>query len=252
MIRTARKPNPGPRLARCLALVAVLGLPVGVVAQTGPQVGAQSAPASRTIVTAPLQDLSPADSLGERAQRLWDDVLGVFGAGVGSTGFMRNHRTATQRPAHMRDDFAWLMDIAGFKLKEIESAVGLIPTLGLTFGQARELTEADRDYVERQLERHARLHGGPLAVVQRTIVRAVLDASELGGFAVEKVEVDFFPLPKVKFVLAPADAPLGVESARIMRAIDRLNARIQTLSPAQQGFGITPPMTPPAMRPASL
>ncbi|WP_431285183.1 hypothetical protein ACQW02_10460 [Humitalea sp. 24SJ18S-53] len=230
--------------ATSLALVAMLALPgIGT---------AQTAPSGRTVVTAPLQDLAASDTFGERVQQLWTDMLGLFGMGLGSSGFMRSHNAAAQRQAQMRDDFAWLMDIAGFKLKEIESSVGIIPTLGLTFGQARELTEADRDYVERQLERHARLHGGPLAVVQRTIVRAVLDASELGSFSVDKVEVDFFPLPSVKFVLAPSDAPLGIESARIMRAIDRLNARIQTMSPSQQGFGITPPLSPPRVRPASL
>ncbi len=52
------------------------------------------------------------------------------------------------------------MDIAGYKLKEIESSISLLPSLSLTFGQARELTDADRDYVERMLERHARRNPG--------------------------------------------------------------------------------------------
>lgn len=204
----------------------------------------------QTAVTVPLQDLASSDSFGERAGRLWSDLFGGFGFGTGS--FIQRHGTVTQPQAELRKDFAWLMDIAGYKLKQIESAVGIIPTLGMTFGQARELTEADRDYVERQLSRHAQAHVGPMAIIQRTIVRAVLDASEIGGFGVDRVEVEFFPLPKVKFALAPVDAPLSAEAARIMRAIDRLNARLQTMPPHQQGFDLAPPRASSALRPVML
>jgi hypothetical protein len=240
---------PAPPI-KVLAAIAVLALPGAAPAQILQPAPGIAAP--RTVVTVPLQDLPISESLGERAGRLWSDLLGTFGLGMGSGHFMRSHSAAVHNQAQLREDFSWLMDIAGFKLKEIDSSIGIIPTLGLTFGQARELTAADREYVERQLERHARRNAGPLALMQRTIVRAVLDASEIGGFAVEKVEVHLFPLPKVKFALAPADAPLGIEAARIMRAIDRLNVRIQTISPHQQGVDIAPPLAPPVLRPAAL
>jgi hypothetical protein len=235
---------------KVLAMVAVLAWPGGAPAQTAQSLLGTNAP--RTMVTVPLQDLPISESLGERAGRLWSDLLGTFGMGMGSGHFMRSHSAAAQSQYQQREDFSWLMDIAGFKLKEIDSSIGVIPTLGLTFGQARELTAADREYVERQLERHARRNAGVMALMQRTIVRAVLDASEIRGFAVEKVEVHLFPLPKVKFALAPADAPLGIEAARIMRAIDRLNLRIQTISPHQQGVDIAPPLASPMLRPAAL
>jgi hypothetical protein len=202
------------------------------------------------VVVAPLQDLQPAGSFGERAERLWIDVLDFFGFGSGPNYFMRSYATV-QRGRGQSEDFTWLMDIAGYKLKEIESSVSLIPSISLTFAMARELTEADREYVERMLDRHARNHAGPMAAIQRTIVRGILDASELGTFAVEKVEVDLFPLPKVKFVLAPIDAPLGLEASRIMRAIDRLNARVQSMSARPQGFDLPPPPSA-GPRPASL
>lgn len=49
----------------------------------------------------------------------------------------------------------------------------------------------------------------------------------------DKVEVDLQPLPRVKFQLSPADAPLGVETSPILRAIDRLNNRVQALARQQ-------------------
>ena len=246
----AAPPTRRSRAARLL----LRAMPVALPLLAAGNVTAQPATAPttpRTAVTAPLQDLPPAGTIGERAERLWADMLDLFGLSAGSSHFMRSHG-AMQRGRQQHDDFAWLMDIAGYKLKEIESSVGLIPSLGLTFGQARELTEADRDYVERMLERHARRNPGPVAVIQRTIVRGILDATEIGGFSVDKVEVDLFPLPKVKFVLTPTDAPLGIEASRILRAIDRLNMRVQGMAPRQQGLDLPPRTEGRALRPASL
>lgn len=207
---------------------------------------------SRSTVTVPLQDLPQSESFGERAGRLWSGVTGLLGFAPTRDQFMRSAAQAERRHAHARDEFSWLMNIAGFRLKEIESHVGLIPGLSLTFGHARELTEADRDYVEQQLERHARRNPGPLSAMQRSIVRAVLDASELGGFSVEKVEIDVFPLPQVKFVLAPPDAPLGGDTARILRQIDRLQQRLQNPGPRTRDIELLPTPQFPLVRPAAL
>lgn len=232
-------------------LAGSLALPLlaGAVAQAQPALPEpQNSP--RTMVTVPLQDLAE-DGLADRAGELWGSVLGLFGFSSGTSHFMRRHSALRSSRTH-DDDFTWLMDIAGYKLKEIESSIGLIPSFGLTFGQARELTEADRDYVERMLNRHARRNPGPVAVIQRTIVRGILDATEIGGFSVDKVDVDLFPLPRVKFVLTPTDAPLGIEASRILRAIDRLNARVQGMATRPQGMDLPREPQAPALRPVTL
>lgn len=236
-------------LRKALPLFLFLALPAFALAETVPSAAGPQQP--RTVVTVPLQDLPHSPSFGERAERFWFDLLGRLGlSSFGSDHFVRSHNMLNRQQAQMRDDFTWLMDIAGYKLKEIESSVGLIPSLSLTFGHARELTEADREYVERSLTRHARNHPGPLAAMQRAIVRSILDASEIGHFAVEKVQVDLFPLPKVTFALAPIDPPLSPEASRIMRAIDRMNARLQSMAPHPQGFERLP-STPPGIQPAA-
>ncbi|NKC32291.1 hypothetical protein [Falsiroseomonas selenitidurans] len=251
---TQRPPGRASHRGTRLLALPVLALTLAALAPSGPApaqpVAAPAAP--RTVVTAPLQDLPTSGSLSERAEDLWTSALGLFGFSSGTSYFMRRHG-ALQRGRAAQDDFTWLMDISGYKLKEIESSVGLIPGFSLTFGQARELTEADRDYVERMLERHAQRNNGPLALVQRTIVRGILDATEIGGFTVDKVEVDLFPLPKVKFVLTPTDAPVGLEASRILRAIDRLNARVQGMA-TQRPQGMDLPQTPMStpLRPVTL
>jgi len=233
-------PHCPTRPIAALALLGALALPLTAMAQPS------------TVVTVPLQELPPSPTLGERAGELWSGLLGQLGITPGTGGLMRSAADTARRHARARDDFAWLMDVAGYKLKEIESSVSLIPSLSLTFGQARELTEADRDHVERQLERHARRNPGAFEAMQRAIVRAVLEASEIGGFSVEKVEIDLFPWPKVKLQLVPADAPVGVDAARILRAIDRLNQQLQERRAQAPELPFPPATLTPFLQPATL
>jgi len=186
--------------------------------------------APRAVPGIPLQELANGDTFLETVGRYWEGVRGLFS--IRSTISVASSAHATQTSD---TDFQWLMNIAGYKLKEIESTISLLPGLGLNFAQARELTDADRDYVERELERHARLYPGPLAAIQRSIVYGVLEASDLGKFAIDKVEIDLLPLPKVKILMAPVDAPLSLETSRVLRAIERLNNSINAQTPRQRG-----------------
>lgn len=199
---------------------------------------AQTAAPARPSVSLPLQELPDADSFTERAERLWDGVVGLFRFRDTASYYMHRNSTLDRGHARARDDLTALMDVAGYKLKEIESTVSLLPSLQMTFGQARELTDSDREYVERFLDRHALRNPGPLSALQRMIVRSVLEASDLNGLAVDKVEIDLFPLPKVKVVVAPSDAPLGLDAARIMRSIESLNRRLQQMSNRSSGFEV--------------
>lgn len=187
-------------------------------------------PQARTLPGIPLQDLTNEGSLLERLDRFWEGAKAFLSvsSSINATSQMRGGRQED-------NDFRWLMNIAGYNLKEIESTVGLIPGLGLNFAVARELTEADRDYVERALERHARQNRGPINAIQRSIVYGILEASDLGKYGIEKVEIDLLPLPKVKILMTPVDAPLSMETSRVLRAIERLNSNINTLMPRQRG-----------------
>lgn len=236
-------------LGAATACLLLASLPA--VAQPGPANEASGAPPARTVVAVPLQDLPEGGTLAERASELWSDLLAKLGfRGYGH--YMRQHRAVLADRAEIRDEFTGLMDLVGYKLKEIDSSIGLIPSFSLTFGQARELTEADREYVERQLERHAMRNPGPISVVHRAVLRGILDATEMGGFNVDKVEVTLLPLPKIKFALGPVDAPLGIEASRIMRSIEQLSNKLRP-GPLQ-GHGAVPPSLPeaPLLRPAGL
>jgi phosphate transport system substrate-binding protein len=126
-------------------------------------------------------------------------------------------------------DFTELMDIAGYKTQEFATSVSIIPSAGVTFGIARELSAADQDYLLRKLRQDAHQRIGALPDMQRRIVRTVLDLSETAGYEISKVDIEFFPLPSAKLIVSSTDAPISIEAAAIRHAIDLLNERVADL-----------------------
>jgi len=45
-------------------------------------------------------------------------------------------------------DFTSLMDIAGYQITGVQSSIGIIPDAVMTFGIARETSDADQVYLE--------------------------------------------------------------------------------------------------------
>jgi hypothetical protein len=123
-------------------------------------------------------------------------------------------------------DLAKLMEIAGYKLAEFESSIGLIPTAGMTFKISREMSEADRDYLERELARDARSRHSIRSALQRRLIRTIVGISDSEGFQVSKVDVDLLPLPAVKFTIVPKGNGGGSDSIMLLRAIERLGDRL--------------------------
>jgi phosphate transport system substrate-binding protein len=127
-------------------------------------------------------------------------------------------------------DFTTLMDIAGYKAQEFQTSIGVIPGIGMSFGIVREMSKADQEYLERKLALDVRGRPGVLPALQRQIVRAVLEVSETEGYEINKVEIEIVPLPSVKLIVAPTDAPISIETTMILRAIEQLNDRVSAMS----------------------
>ena len=127
-------------------------------------------------------------------------------------------------------DFTTLMDLAGYQTAEFQTSVGLFPGAGMTFGIVREMSEADQDHLERTLNHDAHERPGALAAFQREIVRSILDVSEGSNYEISQVQIEFLPLPSVKLIVSPMDAPISQETTSILRAIERLGDRISEMS----------------------
>lgn len=121
-----------------------------------------------------------------------------------------------------------LLSYAGYKLKEIDSQVGVIPTIAFKFGLTRELSEADWDYLDYRLEVSRFRTPGLGAAIQRAIVGTVMNINTSGDYQVSELKVQVLPLPKVAFSVAPKVTALGDEASVLLRAIQKLERRLRT------------------------
>jgi hypothetical protein len=108
---------------------------------------------------------------------------------------------------------------AGYQLTEVDMSVGLIPDIKMTFRIVRELSEADRNALERTLEIDDREVPGVTAMAQRQVIRTLLAVSRLERMRVGKLVVGVLPLPSADFTIEPADSPLGEEHNALLQAI---------------------------------
>jgi hypothetical protein len=108
---------------------------------------------------------------------------------------------------------------AGYQLTEVDMSVGLIPDIKLTFQIVRELSEADRNALERTLEIDDREVPGVVAMAQRQIIRTLLAVSRSEKLRVGKLVVGVLPLPSADFTIEPSDSPLGEEHNALLQAI---------------------------------
>jgi hypothetical protein len=113
---------------------------------------------------------------------------------------------------------------AGYQLTEVEMSVGLIPDVKMTFQMVRELSEADRNALERTLEIDDKQVPGLTAMAQRQIIRTLLAVSRSEKMRVGKLVVGVLPLPSASFTIDPADSPLGEEHNSLLQAIKNLGA----------------------------
>lgn len=116
-------------------------------------------------------------------------------------------------------DFWETLKDAGYELKEFTTGVGIIPDVKADFELARELSDADRDYLERKIQIDETRRTGITAVIQRQILRTLLAASNLDEYRITKLEVTILPLPGASFVTEPKDWPLSEDHDMIFRTL---------------------------------
>ncbi|NQV99570.1 MAG: hypothetical protein HQ483_07720 [Rhodospirillales bacterium] len=155
------------------------------------------------------------------AGSMWDYFTGLFSA----SAFSPPTPMSSIRDMHHPDGspFWGFLEDAGYKFKEVVTDVGIIPGVSFEFVIARELSEADRNSLERALEINAKRHPDIISALQRRIVRTLLEASELEGMRIEDLEITLLPLPGVQFVMAPTEGPMNEEHDVIYRSVKDLH-----------------------------
>ena len=141
---------------------------------------------------------------------------------------------------------------AGYQLAEIDMSVGLIPDIKLTFQIVRELSEADRNALERSLEIDDKRVPGVTAMAQRQIIRTLLAVSKSEEMRVGKLVIGILPLPSADFTIEPADAPLGEEHSALYRAIKTKRGADPRRPSKRVALAPTPGGAPPSDRAAPI
>jgi len=128
----------------------------------------------------------------------------------------------------------------GYEVTEIDTSVGLLPEVKMSFQLVRELSEADRDALDRRLEVGAVRDRGVLPGIQRGIIQTLLAASDLSDMQVTKLVVSVLPLPSAEFKMEPRNATLTPEHDALFRAITNKSIN----RPPLHDSGV--PLPPPA------
>jgi hypothetical protein len=163
-----------------------------------------------------LATSGPASAQGFLAS-LTDSVFGFFQNGNGV--YPATPPRAKEDPTVYRFDFWETLKDAGYELKEFKTGVGIIPDIGGEFDLARELSDADRAYLERKILIDEVKRRGFKAAIQREIIRSLLAASDLQELRITKLEITLLPLPAASFVTEPKELPMSEEHDAIFRAV---------------------------------
>lgn len=146
-----------------------------------------------------------------------------------------------------------LLGEAGYTLTEIDSQVGIIPTIGFKFGQVRELSETDYEYLESMVSEWHKRNPGLYSNLQRSIIDTVIAVNLSTEYHVSSLEIQLLPLPEVAFTVSPKVTALSEENSALMRAIQRLDRSsrgLQRLPPIKASFTLAP--IPPASPAATM
>lgn len=163
-------------------------------------------------------------TIEEKVSTLWDDTRTALSSFF-SMFVPPSPLELANRIDSPDSEFWSLLSDAGYQVKEIESSVGVVPEVSATFQVMREMSDSDREFLERRLDSHARRDGGLTARLQRLIVNVILEASESGHYRIEKLEVVLLPLPKARFVLTPVEGVRDIHQQAILHAIDQLKKK---------------------------
>ena len=164
---------------------------------------------------------SAQEGLKAVAATLWNVVRAPFqreGVTVKSASVPKSPVNLA-RPQEEVEEFWEALRDAGYELREFTTVIGIIPEAKMQYQMVRELSDADRDAIERRIEIDEMRRRGMKAAIQRQILRTVLAASNLREMRLVKLDITLLPLPAAEFVLEPVEAPLGEEHDAILRAV---------------------------------
>lgn len=181
-------------------------------------------------ISTATQTIAVADDDARNELLTTPSVTGALGHGWRYIKDLLNRSTEVAKPSNSVDwlnelnndhkaGFWTLLADAGYKLKEIDTTIGLIPAVKFKYAYGRQLSEADKAWLEHKLDVLAAQESGPIAALRRAIIHGILEGNETNGFFIETVKISLLPLPQAEFSLSPTDSPMPADLDKIYRAV---------------------------------
>ena len=130
-----------------------------------------------------------------------------------------------------REKFFELVEAAGYELKKADTTAGLIPEIKLVYEQARELSEGDREELEKEIRKFEEedptwLEGR----LEARILRFLLSASEAGDYRIDEFDIALLPLPGFSFTSKPLEFSYTVDTMLLMRRLNEMRIKQEDAS----------------------
>jgi hypothetical protein len=166
----------------------------------------------------------------DTAGEYWTNAVVAIGRwmpGMSSRGMLTHQLQAESEKSEL--DFTNMMSAAGYAVKSLKMGVGVLPKFSFSFGQKREMSSVDYDYIQRLLRKHKQSRSSPKAMAERMIIQTVLDIQRFPEYDLAKVDVTMLPVPNVEFTAEPKSATLDSETSYVVRRIDNLNRLLEQM-----------------------
>lgn len=160
----------------------------------------------------------------ERAGRFWASVKGIFTALTQI--FLPPSPTEVARRIHSGENLFWtLLADAGYELDDVQVTASLIPKVSASFRLARELSDADREWLQRRLDELAQTGSGLMEGLQRSVILMLLEASENGNYKIDQVHLVLSPLPEAQLSLKPLAVSQDTSQVDLSKSLGLLRYR---------------------------
>lgn len=140
----------------------------------------------------------------------WSNVKTTFNATA--QWFLPPSPTQVARHIRTGDTAFWkLLADAGYELDEVQATAAWLPEVTASFRLTRELSDADREWVERCLDEQLPSDGSMTEGLQRAILLMLLEAS-ITSDRVERLQLELSPFPRAQLILRPLPPPEKVSA----------------------------------------
>lgn len=141
----------------------------------------------------------------EESTSWWSSLKATFN--TMTQWFLPTSPTQVARQIRAGDSVFWkLLADAGYELEEVQSTAAWLPEVVVWLRLTRELSDADREWVERRVDEQLPDDGTLTEGLQRAVLLMLLETS-ITSDRIERLQLVLEPFPRAQLILRPLPPP---------------------------------------------